>query len=145
MKSFLLEIVTPEKITFSDQVEMVTVPGSDGVLGILPHHVPLMTNLVHGELKMLKDGRETYLSIGGGFLEVTKEKVTILVTRAVKEDELNEKAILEAKRKAEEALSKKPTGAELANATALLRSSLTDLKILDRRLHRRPRTNITKS
>ena len=114
MKTFLLEIITPSKV-------------------ILPNHVPLMANLTEGELKIRKKGEDYFVAIGGGYLEVKTEKVQILVTRAVREDELNEKTILKAKKEAEEALLRKPTAEEFRTASALLRSSLIDLKILSKR------------
>lgn len=133
MSSFLLEIVTPERIVYSDQVEMVVVPSSLGTAGILPRHVPLFSLLVHGELKIKKDSEEYYLSIGGGFVEVTREKVMVLVTRAVKAQELEEQEILRAKKEAEEALKTKSGPEAWISAQTILRQSLVDLRILRRR------------
>ena len=130
-----LEIITPERIAYTDTVDMVTVPGVMGTMGVLPKHIPLFAQLTHGELKIKKGDDNYYLSIGGGFIEVTKEKVIVLVTRAVNAKELNEKEILEAKQRAEEALKEKPTGEAFITAQMLLRQTLVDLKIL--RLRRR--------
>ena len=133
MSSFLLEIITPDRIVFTDNVEMVVVPSSSGTLGILPKHVPLFALLSEGELKIKRQVEDFFLSIGGGVIEVTKNKVMILVTRAVKASELNEQEIIQARQKAQDALSQKPTGEALISAQVILRQSLIDLKVLRRR------------
>lgn len=136
MLSFLLEIITPDKIAFSDQVEMVTAPSASGVIGVLPHHVPLFTKLIEGEVKITQKNEEIYLAIGGGFMEVTFQKVMILVTEAYHADELREQEILSAKKRAEEALKNKPSGAAFLEAQSLFRRSMVALKVLHRK--RRP-------
>lgn len=133
MNTFLLEIVTPERIAYSDKVEMVTVPSVMGTMGVLTRHIPLFAQLTEGELKIKKGGEDIFLAIGGGFIEVTKEKVMVLVTRAVHAKELNEQEILRAKKEAETALKAKLTGKELIQAQVLFRQSLVDLRILRRR------------
>ncbi len=130
---FLLEIVTPERIAYSSQVDMVVAPGVKGAFGVLPRHMPLFSQLVEGEIKIKSGSDEIFLAVGGGFLEVTPEKVIVLVTRAVNARELNEQDILKAKKGAEEALKQKPTGKELVQARALLRQSLVDMQVLRRR------------
>lgn len=131
--SFLLEIITPERIAYTDEVEMVAAPSASGVIGILPHHVPLFTRLVEGEVKITKKGEETYLAIGGGFLEVTPGKVVILVTAAYHAHEINEQEVVLAKKRAQDALAAKPTGAALIEAQVLFRRSEIALKMLRRR------------
>jgi len=134
MSSFLLEIITPKKIAFSEEVEMVTAPTSAGIIGVLSHHMPLFTRLVEGELKIGKsNNEELYLAIGGGFMEVTRDKVTVLVTEAYHAHEINEAGVLAAKRKAEELLKAKPEGAALLEAQSLFRRSVIALKVLRRR------------
>ncbi len=133
MSSFLLEIVTPERIAFSDQVEMVVASSSLGNIGILAHHAPLFSRLIEGELKILKKNEELFLAIGGGFLEVTPEKVIILVTEAYRSEEINEQEVILAKKRAEEALLSKPTGEALVQAQSLFRRSLIALKVLRRK------------
>lgn len=137
MSSFLLEIITPERIAFNDQVEMVIAPSSSGIIGILPHHVPLFSRLVEGEVKITKSGEDLHLAIGGGFIEVTPVKVVILVTSAYKAEEINEQEVLDAQKRAEEALKAKPTGAALLEAQSLFRRSMIALKVLRRhkRIH----------
>lgn len=136
MSTFLLEIITPERIAYQEHVDMVVVPSADGVLGILPHHVPLFAPLIEGEVKIQQGKEDLFLSIGGGFVEVTKDKVYILVTKALHADELKEHEIRLAKEKAEKILKEKPAGEDLLVAERLLRSTLIDLKVLERRRHR---------
>ncbi len=133
MSTFLLEIITPERIAFSDQVEMVTAPSAMGVIGILPSHMPLFSQLVEGEIKITKKGEDFYLAIGGGFLEVIAQKATVLVTSAFHAQELNEQEILQAKKRAEEALLAKPKGTALFEAQSLYRRSQIAMKVLRRR------------
>ncbi len=139
MNAFLLEIITPERIVFSEPVVQVNVPSSMGTIGILPHHVPLFSRLVEGEVKVSKDKEDMSLAIGGGYIEVTPQKVSILVSEAYKESEINEKEILEAKKKAEEALKEKPSGDALLAAQSILRRSTIALKLLEKRRHHSPR------
>ena len=136
MPTFPLEIITPERIAYQEQVEMVVVPGSDGYMGILPHHISLFSLLTEGEIKIKKENEDYFLSIGGGFVEVTQEKVRILVTKALHAHELNEQEILQAKERAEKILKEKPVGEDLEAAVQLLRSSLVDLRVLGRRKYR---------
>lgn len=130
---FNLEIVTPEKIAYTDTVSMVSVPGIMGRMGILPKHIPLFALLTEGEVKITKGDDVIFLSIGGGFIEVTHDKVMVLVTRAVHAQELNEQDIIKAKKEAQEALKQKPTGKALAEIQTVYRQSLVDLQILRRR------------
>lgn len=136
MNTFLLEIVTPERIAFSEKVEMLTAPASEGEVGILPHHTAYFTLLKEGELKILKNNEEIFLSIGGGFLEVTSLKTTVLVTKAVHAAEINEEEVVKAKEAAEKAIKEGVKGEALVTARALLKSSLIDYKIVQRRVLR---------
>lgn len=133
MSTFLLEIVTPQKVAFSDQVTMVTAPSAAGMIGILAHHVPLFSKLIEGEVKIDKGNEEFYLAIGGGFLEVTPKKVILLVTSAYHADEINEKEVEEAKKRAEEALRAKPSGSAFLEAQSLYKRSIIALKVANRR------------
>lgn len=133
MSSFLLEIITPERIAFSDQVEMVVVPGASGQMGILPGHIAVFARLVEGEIKIVKKGEDYFLAIGSGFIEVTKEKVVILVTSAYHADEINEQEVLSAQKRAQQILTEKPTGAALLEAQALFRRSAIALKVLHKK------------
>ena len=139
MKSLHLEIITPEKVAFSDSVNIITAPSADGQIGILPEHVPLFAQLVEGEVKITKDDHVFYLAIGGGFLDVTKNKAAILVTSAYKAEEINEAEVLQAKKRAEEALKEEPQGEALIAAQTQFRRSQIALKVLRRR--RKPLTD----
>ena len=140
MSKINLEIITPEKIVYQDNnVNLVCVPSSTGQLGILPDHVPLFSKLTEGELKIEIEGKEDiFLAIGGGFLEVNNNKVTVLVTRAVNADEINEKEATEAQNRAKKILEEKPEGEDLLTAQNIYRRSLIDLKVIRRR---RPSVN----
>ena len=133
MSTFRLEIITPEKIAFQAPVDYLSVPSKEGVLGILAGHEPLFSLLSEGELKISAKGEETFLAIGGGYLEVTRDKVVVLVSNAVKADEINEQEVLNAKKRAEEALEQKPEGEALIDAQAMFRRSQIALKVLKRR------------
>lgn len=133
MSTFLLEIITPERIAFQGEVEMVTVPSVTGTLGILAGHVPLFTQLTEGELKIVQGKEEFYFSLGEGFMEVASSKVSVLVTRALHADEIDEEKVLAAKKEAEEILAQKPSGISFQASQSLLRSTLFDLKVLRRR------------
>lgn len=137
MKPFLLEIITPVKKNFAEEVISVMVPTPDGTIGILAGHIPLFTVLSEGEVKISTEKKEYYLAIGGGFLEVLDNKVSILVTRAVHADELNEAEIEKAKKNALEDLKKTTTKDEREQALSVLRRSHLELLVL-RRLHAKP-------
>ncbi len=136
MTPFLLEIITPTRVAYSDTVDMVTVPSAEGVIGVLAHHVPLFSRLVEGEIKIVAGREEKYLAIGGGFIEVTKKKVSVLVSTAVHAHELNEEEIKKAEARARQALSTNIKGAELRDAQALFRRSVLELKLLHRHRQR---------
>ncbi len=130
-----LEIVTPEALTFSGDVEMVTLPGSEGEMGVYPHHVPLMTQLVPGEVIVRKDGQDTYMAVGEGFVEVTGESVSILTDMAIKSDAIDEAKAEEARRKAEARLAEHVEDGELAAINASLAKATAQLEIKRRRHH----------
>ncbi len=133
MDSIHLDIVTPERSAYSEDVHFVSVPTTNGTLGILPKHINLLSQLVEGEIKIETGGKETYLVIGGGFMEVTKDHILILVSRAYHADELNESEIKKAQLAAKEALSQKGKAADYATAQAILRRSTVELNVLRRR------------
>ena len=99
-----LEIVTPESKIYSEDVEMVTLPGSEGEAGIYPNHVPLMTQVQAGEIVVSRDGNEEIVAIGEGFAEVTGEHVAILTDNAANSGDIDEAAAEQAKAKAEQRL-----------------------------------------
>ena len=124
-----LEIVTPEAKTYSEDVEMVTLPGVEGEMGIYPMHVPLMTQVVAGELAVRKDGREYFLAIGEGFVEITADKVAIMTDMAVRAEQIDEAKAEEARKRAESRLQEKLTDEETAMVSAALMHSLAQLKV----------------
>ena len=99
-----LEIVTPESVIYSEDVDMVTLPGSEGDSGIYPNHVPLMTKVKAGELVVKKDGAEEFLAVAEGFAEITGDHVAILTDNAIDSADVDEAAAEEAKAKAEQRL-----------------------------------------
>ena len=135
-----LEIVTAERLVYSDEVDMIIAPGIMGQLGILPHHAPLMTMLEPGELRLKKNGEETYMAISGGFLEVLHNKVIILADTAERAEEIDIAHTIEAKQRAQEQLQLRPPGADLIATEAALRRSLAQLKVAERRRRRETRT-----
>jgi F-type H+-transporting ATPase subunit epsilon len=136
MSTFLLDVITPGRKAFSEEVSEVSVPTGHGTIGILPHHEPLFSALVEGEVKIQAKHRDYYLAIGGGFMEVTKTGVLILVSRAAHADELNESEIKKAQESARQVILHKAEGKELAEAQSMLRRSLLELKIYKRRRQR---------
>lgn len=133
---FLLEIITPQRQAFSEEVDSVIVPTNRGSIGVLAHHEPLFSSLGEGEIKIIDGSKEFYLAIGGGFMEVSKNKVSILVSRAVHAEELNESEIKKAHESAKSVIARKAGGEELAQAQALLRRSLLELKVYRRKNRR---------
>lgn len=129
-----LEIVTPEQKIYSDDVDSVTIPGVEGELGVLPQHVPLMTQLLPGELRVLKGGEELRLAVGEGFVEIGADKVAVLTDMAVKESEIDESAAEEAVKRAEEAMKDSKLGdEEYATVKASLQKSLALVRVKRRR------------
>ena len=129
---FLLEIITPERQAFSEEVDSAMVPTQAGLIGVLPRHEPLFCSLTEGEIKISVSTKEYFLAIGGGFMEVTPKKVLILVSRAAHADELNEAEIKKAHMVAKEVIANRAKGADLAAAQAILRRSSLELKIARR-------------
>jgi F-type H+-transporting ATPase subunit epsilon len=133
-----LSIVTAEREVFSDDVDEVVAPGVEGQLGILPHHAPLMTTLLPGELLVKKGGEEFYLAISGGFIEVRPDRIIVLADAAERVEEIDIARAEEAKRRAEQRLAEPMAGVDMARAEAALRRSLVRLQVAQRRRKRRP-------
>jgi len=130
-----LEIVTPEAKTFSEDVEMVTLPASEGEMGIFPQHVPLMTQIVAGEVIARKDGRDLFLAVGEGFVQITAERVAIMTDMAIRAENIDEAKAEEARRRAEARLAEKLDDEESAMVQAALAHSLAQLKVKRRQRH----------
>jgi F-type H+-transporting ATPase subunit epsilon len=128
-----LEIVTPEGQAYSNDVEMVTLTGVMGEMGILPEHVRLVTEMVPGELVVRKDGRDTFVAVGIGIVEITGDRVSILTDMAVAADKIDEARAEEARRRAEARLRDKLADEEVAATNAALARALAQLKVKRRR------------
>ena len=136
----LLEIVTPERLAYSEYVDSVQVPGIEGELGILPHHTPLLSMLGVGELRIRKGGTEESFAIFGGFLQVRPDKVVVMAETADLASEIDLQHAQDARRQAEKALE---TGyhetADLAAARASLQHALLRIRVAERRHREGPR------
>jgi F-type H+-transporting ATPase subunit epsilon len=136
MSSLQLEIVTPEARIFTGSAQMVIAPGVEGELGILPDHMPLMTEIHPGEVIVTTEDNELSFAVGGGFLEVLPDRVSILTDMAIVEGDIDEKAAEEAVARAEQEMRDKVlSGEELATVQASLLRSLAQLRV-KRRSHR---------
>ena len=124
-----LEIVTPEAKIYSEDVDMVTLPGVEGEMGIYPMHIPLMTQIAHGEIVAKKGGVDHFLATGEGFVQITGDRVAILTDMAIKADDIDEMKAEEARKKAEARLAEKLTDEETATVQAALLHSLTQLNV----------------
>jgi F-type H+-transporting ATPase subunit epsilon len=136
MSTLELEILTMEGKVYQGRVDMVIAPGSEGLLGILPRHTPLLTQLTYGELQIKKDGEaDQFFAIGGGFMEVQPDHVIVLADSAEHAEEIDVARAEAARRRAEELLAKAKTSEEIdfARAQTALQRSLLRLKISDRR------------
>ena len=129
MATLKLEIVTPEAKVYSEDVDMVTLPGVEGEMGIYPNHVPLMTQLVAGEVSVRKGGQNYFLAVGDGFVQVTGERVSILTDMAIGADHIDEAKAEEARKRAEARLAEKLEDEEVAAINASLAHSLAQLKV----------------
>jgi len=124
-----LEIVTPEETVYSGDVDMVTLPGVVGQMGIYPQHVPLMTQLVPGEIIVRKDGRDFFIACGEGLIEINASRVDVLTDLAVAADLIDTAKAEEARRRAEARLKEKLSEEEVAAVNASLARSLAQLHI----------------
>lgn len=137
MATMQLQIVTAEREVYSGEVNMVTAPGIEGELGILPNHAPFLTVLRPGELRINKDGEETVLAVSGGFLEVIQNEVTILADTAERAEEIDIQRAEEAMKRAQERIAAHGEDINLERAMSSLRRSQVRLKVARRR-RRRP-------
>lgn len=128
-----LVVVTPEGKTFDDDVEQVVMPGVEGQLGILPGHVPLLTAIQPGELVLKAGSRGDELAVGGGFAEITGDRVTILTDMAVRPTDIDEHAVEKALESAKQALLEKKAGPEAAELMALIQRSTAQLQLKRKR------------
>ena len=138
-----LEIVTPERLVYEDEVDAVVLPGSEGELGVLPHHAPLISMLGAGELRLRKAGQEESFAIMGGFLQVLPDKVVVMAEMADMASEIDLERAQEARRQAEQALeSGYHEGADLSAARAALQAALIRIRVAERRHREGPRHRV---
>jgi F-type H+-transporting ATPase subunit epsilon len=130
-----LEIVTPDAVTYSEDVEMVTLPGAEGEMGIYPEHVPVLTQIVPGEIAVRKGGRDEFLAVGEGFVEITGQRVAILSDMAMRAENIDEAKAEEARQRAEARLAEHLDDEEAAVVNAALAHSLAQLKVKRRHHH----------
>ena len=135
-----LEIVTPERLVFDETVDGVTLPGSEGELGVLPNHAPLVSTLGVGELRIRTGGQEEYFAIAGGFVQVLPDKVVVMAETADIASEIDLEKAAEARRDAERALETGyREGADLSTARAALQAALLRERVAQRRHREGPR------
>ena len=131
-----LEIVTPEKAVYADDVDMVIAPASEGYVGILPHHAPLLTTLGPGEFRVKKGGVEEVMAVFGGFMDVRGDRVIVLTDAAEPADEIDTQRAQEARDRAQQALAGPISAAEEARARASLQRALVRIRVSERKRRR---------
>jgi F-type H+-transporting ATPase subunit epsilon len=135
-----LEIVTPERLAYADEVDAVILPGSEGELGVLPHHAPLISLLGAGELRFRRGATEETFAIVGGFVQVLPDKVVVMAETADLAAEIDIERAQEARREAERALEAGLVeSADLAQARAALQAALVRIRVAERRHREGPR------
>ncbi|MBU0598481.1 F0F1 ATP synthase subunit epsilon [Patescibacteria group bacterium] len=133
-KKINFQITTPERIVFSDQIDEVVLPTAEGEIGILPNHIPLVSLLVPGEIKIKRGTAEEFMAVSGGFIEVRPDKVVVLADTAEREEEIDEIRAEEARKKAQSIMHEKRIDAkEFASLTAKIEKELARLKVVNRR------------
>jgi len=128
-----LEIVTPEAVVYSVDVHMVTLPTVEGQIGVYPQHIPLLAQLVPGEIIVRKENHESYLAVGEGIAEITSQRIAIVTDMAVPSDKIDEAKVEEARQRAEARLRDKISDEEVASVNAALAHSLAQLQVKRRR------------
>jgi F-type H+-transporting ATPase subunit epsilon len=128
-----LEIVTPEEKIYSEDVDMVTLPGAEGELGVYPKHVPVLTTLKPGELRVIKDGRETAMAVGEGFVEIKTDSVSVLTDMALEAEKIDLEAAEKAVASAQAAMKEDHTAEEVAAIQGSLQKALAQMHVKRRR------------
>ena len=132
-KTLKLQIITPEGVAYSEDVEIVGLRSVDGQIGILPHHIRLMTQMLPGEMMVRRNGREQFLAVGEGLVEVTGESVDILTDMAIEAEKIDEAKAEEARQRAAARLQEKISDEEVASVNASLARSLAQIRVKRRR------------
>jgi F-type H+-transporting ATPase subunit epsilon len=130
-----LEIITPDGTAYSEDVDMVTLPGVEGQMGVFPHHVHLMTQMVPGEIIVRKDAHDYFLAVGEGLIEITPDHVSVLTDLAIAADRIDEAKVEEARQRAEARLREKLSDEEVASVNSSLARSLAQLHVKRRQHH----------
>ena len=136
MPKMKLEIVTAERVVYSDDVDILVAPGMEGELGILPHHAPLLTMLQPGELRVVKDGQEEYMAVSGGFLEILANTVTVLADTAERVDEIDEERAQVAVQRAQERVVSQQGDLDLERSLRSLQRAQARVMVARRRRSR---------
>ncbi|MGZ4982863.1 MAG: F0F1 ATP synthase subunit epsilon [Chthoniobacterales bacterium] len=128
-----LQIVTPDATAYSEDVQMVTFPGTEGEIGVYPNHVPLLTTLRPGEMRVLKDGRESFLAVGEGFVEITGTSVSVLTDLALEASKIDLSAAEAAVARAQAAMKEDHSAEDVASIQASLQKALAQMHVKRRR------------
>ncbi len=134
-RTLRLEIVTPEAKAYSEDVDMVVIPGRDGELGVYPQHVPVLTTIKPGELRVFKGGVQTSLAVGDGFAEITGDAISVLTDMALESSAIDEAAAEAAVARAQAAMKEDLGGEEVAAVQASLQKALAQLHVKRRGRH----------
>ena len=132
-KTLRLEIVTPDAVVYSADVDMVTLPAIEGQMGVLPEHIRLMTQMVPGEMIVHRNGLDEFLAVGEGLIEITGDSVSILTDMAIAADKIDEAKVEEARQRAEARLRDRISDEEVASVNASLARALAQLQVKRRR------------
>lgn len=136
MDKLHLEITTPERVIYTDDVDQIVLPTPQGEIGILPHHIPLMSLLIAGEIRVVKGAETVVLAVSGGFIEVQPERVVVLADTAERAEEIDEQRAEEARKRAESLLKEKRVDQEeFASLAAKMEKELARLKVVKKRRH----------
>ena len=133
MDTLRLEIITPQEIAFAEDVHMVTLPAIEGEMGVYPHHVRMITQIVPGEIVVNKDGADRSLAVGEGLVEIAGDRVSIVTDMAIASERMDEAKLEEARARAEARLREKISDEEVATVNASLARALAHLQIKRRR------------
>lgn len=125
----LLEIITPQKVIYKEEIDEAVIPTTEGEIGILPHHIGLLTQIAAGEIIIKKGNKAQSIAITGGFLEVSKDHISILADYAIRSEDIEVAKAEEAQRRAERLMKEKTTEKDFKIAEAELLKSLLQLKI----------------
>ncbi len=128
-KTLILDIVTPERSLLTEEIQSLVVPATEGYMGILPNHAPIISGLKPGVIRYRQDGKKNFLSLSGGFMEISHNKITILADAAEKPEEIDEKRALAAKQRAQQRLKERPAGVDVARAEMALMRAIARLRV----------------